>query len=868
MLVLFSIFMSVAILFTSFVVDVGNWFEHQRHLQLQADAAAFAAAAQFDYPCTKAIEQAIYQKAGQYGGASTVTAPEGTVAASTTPLYNEQIGGTPQSEIHEEINKQAYYGQPLGNQASETTTVEKAPCAPEASMIDVKLTETNLPWFFKAIDVPYINAHARISIKAEQETSAVEPLIESEPREARVLFVNDEPDGDDGDYEDEVLATALMKEVGANQQRGTVIWSNSAAPAALKVQHPHMGVRIALAGQEGALKGAKEGGSATNETTAVCNHVYVECFDEDDGVIPPLLNISGYSQEGTGTAEKPVVRKVALSNPAPDTCRDGYFSDVETATCTLTVSADVEDGTTNTTGVTVQPEVVAEDDPSYEGSRKEKALSAAMTYEASKGLWVGTVTLPSLTNANWGSSEINLVYTCKKESKSPCTKAEKKETFKDVQRSFAAGPDGSDRIVNAWVAEPSATESPVPRERDADALPICTKTEEKAAAGCPVHNLVVSVELSGSLADARSYSEAPYHIRYGDNDQDHDDQFVVACPPTTNEAEAVTLYSEDLSAGCKGRYRVNTSDPKCTEEKAASEKLTKEEEAQKKAREAEEAARTNRAKEESEATKTREARETKEAKERSKWADEEKETKITKAQRAEKEAAQKTAREKDEQEEATARSKRQKEEGAATVAREKREREEAATKEAREREATAAHDCVALVSAKSSGDFKGVEEKEKAAKEEALKGEELEKMTSLFQRYLTKRIEDPPSGLKYYCPNNWVNDNSGGVPIIPADDSRLIQLFVVPFTVTDFDRESTHLVPIENFATFYVTGWSGDKCASDDKVEKQSEEKVIGEKTREVVGHLIKYVNALGENTGSVGCKLEKFETCEAVLTE
>ncbi len=77
--------MSVAVLLTAFVVDVGNWFEHQRHLQVQADAAAFAAAAKFNYPCTPAVEKSIYQAAGQYGGAETVLAPGGKKETDGSP---------------------------------------------------------------------------------------------------------------------------------------------------------------------------------------------------------------------------------------------------------------------------------------------------------------------------------------------------------------------------------------------------------------------------------------------------------------------------------------------------------------------------------------------------------------------------------------------------------------------------------------------------------------------------------------------------------------------------------------------------------------------------------------------------------------
>ena len=34
------------------VVDVGNWFLHKRHLQLQADAGALAGGGVFTFPCS------------------------------------------------------------------------------------------------------------------------------------------------------------------------------------------------------------------------------------------------------------------------------------------------------------------------------------------------------------------------------------------------------------------------------------------------------------------------------------------------------------------------------------------------------------------------------------------------------------------------------------------------------------------------------------------------------------------------------------------------------------------------------------------------------------------------------------------------
>ena len=38
-LVMVAVMLPVLLLFASFVVDVGNWFEHKRDLQMQSDGA-------------------------------------------------------------------------------------------------------------------------------------------------------------------------------------------------------------------------------------------------------------------------------------------------------------------------------------------------------------------------------------------------------------------------------------------------------------------------------------------------------------------------------------------------------------------------------------------------------------------------------------------------------------------------------------------------------------------------------------------------------------------------------------------------------------------------------------------------------------
>jgi hypothetical protein len=72
-------------------------------------------------------------------------------------------------------------------------------------------------------------------------------------------------------------------------------------------------------------------------------------------------------------------------------------------------------------------------------------------------------------------------------------------------------------------------------------------------------------------------------------------------------------------------------------------------------------------------------------------------------------------------------------------------------------------------------------------------------------------------------------------------------------------------VPIQDFATFYVTGWGqkggqGDPCGSDDGAPTNAGNAWI-------VGHFISYVNTAG-GIGSTSCVVNSFDQCVATLTK
>jgi len=503
-LVFFALFAPVAVLFLSFVVDVGDWFDHARHLQLQADAGALAAAQGFQ-PCN---DTTIYSVAGQYSGAASVTTPTGETVTSTSPLYNPQLGGTTQANIHELINSPTYYQQssPVDSSVSSTN-----PCA--ADMVDVKLTETNLPWYLRLLSLgaPSAHAHARVEILQATSVKGIEPLAvaETAPVAATAYFVNE-------DKGNEVISSAPLKQIGTNAQ-GQGVWSNS-EPVAVAIDKTnattaHIGVVIALSG---------------NAAHTKCGETYVQCFDNQTG---PLLHIAGYSSEGKGAFKAPLARQVTLS---PGMCSDGYFSS-STETCTFTVAAKIDYGSASTHGVTVTPIV--------KGTQEKEPL----TYNSETGLWTGMAKLALES----GSNEVSLLVQCEPKAKeAACAKESKatKATISDVQRIYASSWEkSSGTIAGVWVGESGGP------SQDANAFEVCEAADENTCA----HKLTVTIDVGGSLQAAAGYSDPLRQLRF------EGEQGVRAgCPPPASQSGAA--YRERLEQGCPGIYAINTSDPECT----------------------------------------------------------------------------------------------------------------------------------------------------------------------------------------------------------------------------------------------------------------------------------------------------------------
>jgi hypothetical protein len=307
-LVIVVIWLPVLLVIFMFVVDVGNWFVHKRHLQMQADAGALAGGGVFKIPCS---DDAILAETRNYAGDPDAGTP-----------YNLQIPPTQQANVHVLINSTTYW-----NKGGSDLTDGGAPCA--TKFVDVKITEANLPWYMRLAVVPAINAHARVSILQKTGAAGSLPIAvpDSNPVAAAAIYVNEVNGTVVG-----IQSLTTTQPVDANDESLT-LWTGPAISA--NIASEHIGVVVALSG--------KSGWVPSGSLSQICGEVLVQCYDgAGTGPWTGLSHIRGYSTAGTGSPTVPILRDVTLY---PVGCTDdsaAYF--LLHAGCTIGVKAKVDFG--------------------------------------------------------------------------------------------------------------------------------------------------------------------------------------------------------------------------------------------------------------------------------------------------------------------------------------------------------------------------------------------------------------------------------------------------------------------------------------------------------------------------------------------
>jgi len=110
-------------------------------------------------------------------------------------------------------------------------------------------------------------------------------------------------------------------------------------------------------------------------------------------------------------------------------------------------------------------------------------------------------------------------------------------------------------------------------------------------------------------------------------------------------------------------------------------------------------------------------------------------------------------------------------------------------------------------------------------------------------------------------PNHW-----NQFPNLPEGDPRIVSVFLSPFG--SFSGSGSTTVPVTGFATFYVTGWTGQGQGFANPCQGNGDDPVPNNDAGYIVGHFIKYIDNVNSGTGSQLCDFNAFGPCVAALTE
>jgi hypothetical protein len=502
--VAFAIVLPVLILFLSLVVNGGHWFTHHRHLQLQADAGALAGADLFGKCFETAnlatADAAITAEARKYAGDPTVAT-----------RYNSQVSIRKTENVVVNLNHKTY--DRGGPGPDDTVDTKPGPC--EAAMVDLKLSDEDVPWFLRIATVSAINAHARVEARKVAAIVGSLPIAvpDAVPVKASVTFVDQSSGAALGTY-------ALT---GPTVSGGLANFTMSATGAVTVAAGQNIGVQVNVGG----------------ETSTTCGDAYVECYGVGAG--NGLAFIHGYQATG-GTP--PVARAVWPTTGSCTTVasRPGsafFYGIPYTASCSVNVSAVVDFGAFSNPSAAPPAGVLAQVSATFTGTGV--SVTKAMTFAG--GVWTtGATSLP----AQDGPITVSLDWqqhagtwsgnTCTTTGGNKC-----KGTFGNVQRIFSGKRNLSGPIKSIQISEPGsgATGSPL-------------------ALAPGTHNLTVSVgTLYFAIADVTDRStDETFGLRVADPSGSQNQAF---------DCDAGVTFRDEIKNGCVTPYQPNTKHPGCPE---------------------------------------------------------------------------------------------------------------------------------------------------------------------------------------------------------------------------------------------------------------------------------------------------------------
>jgi hypothetical protein len=506
------------ILVTAFVVDIANWYVHKRHLQVQADAAALAGGAAFTLPgCS---DTAIQKAAQQYSGVPS------TALAIATP-YNAQLGRTASGNVHILLNSGSYW--PDGGTDFSDGGM---PCA--ASKVDVKMTESNLPWFLRLpLVVPAINAHARVSMRLVSQLKGQLPIgiPDVNPQSGAVIFYDEaNPTNLSTTY---VRYLHKIGTAGGLNEWANVDSTGNASPIT---------VTMPASGRLGAVTAFSSDGPPTSSAMSIsgsvidiCGRARVDCYN--DPASSGLLFVHGYDSAAAPN-KIPVIKGATLSTTnCPDTY--GYFTyNDSSCTATLTVNFDTTISSGNLGRV--QLSLSSGGTCTVGSDNNNPPASKTRTY---------TVTIP----AHAGPCPITVTWAVKQETGFPVPPAPTGGTcgnnfnstsctgsFGVVQRAFGGDEDLSGPVRTAHLLNMGSAFGTPSCPGPLGFGPACNSFPIGEA-----HSLAVDVQLAGAVSTSASDPAILLRIVGGSRNG------TIDCNKTGN-------LRDQLANGCDQPYRTNT----------------------------------------------------------------------------------------------------------------------------------------------------------------------------------------------------------------------------------------------------------------------------------------------------------------------
>jgi hypothetical protein len=519
--IMIALLLPVIILFASFVLDFGNWSEHKRHLHTQVDAAALAAVGNFNPnanpPCADADVDATVQDYGQ--------------------AKNPQVGGTAAADVHLLTNSQTYYGQSGGGDPVDSD-VTGPPCS--TKMIDVKGTETNLPWFFRIANVDFTNAHARVEIQTATTSDKPMPIAvpDPNPKSAYAVFVNED--------DNSILVANNLHNKGTTTLNGKslTLWDDYTTVRSNVPVVTHTGVIIVLSGLSTVPI------TSSDTLSEVCNRNLVECYSgAEDGPWQGLSFVHGYASSGGTT---PLVRNVRLCGASDVNCdpKNGagtglcndnsapYF--ILNGNCKLGIEVQLESGSLTNFQAALTG-------PGCGGGGCSLKPSNPCSPQIGVGFCYRLENKNQMPQVDAGAGAIR--YSIDWSGKDPVTNKNVKGTIDNVHGTFAANDD------------------------PALSGPVDYVTVLNAATGLPPNNsavtgsavdLPVAIGVLGSLENAKTVNDPIVRLRLvkvrsGNASQTQ----ALDCdpnPPIAPQDPGYNNYVDELAYGCWPTYKINTGE--------------------------------------------------------------------------------------------------------------------------------------------------------------------------------------------------------------------------------------------------------------------------------------------------------------------